>query len=317
MSQPSQPDTHPTHILVATGEFLQTVLQPSTFMVMLKAPMRSREPEPPEEIAADLWCSPETVADDLHMLTHQTISLVRKADTEKGYTKTGIGSSIVGKINQMTAHLGTDLTEVNFTNENTKTTLTTVLTPLSNPESHLSWFVLNALRELSNTHHLHGHPQPVAYADLVADIEHRQQDRDESLDTTQLQQTLTHLEETDVLLSDGDECTLTDKGQEHVMKFHTVARMIETRRRILTALLAWRGDELITDDLCEMLDIQFSECSPHTKDLAARGVIDRIDPPEEATKYPADRIRYRLNMDHSTIAQLDQRIGEIAAGREH
>lgn len=318
MSRSSQPDTHPTHILVDTGEFLQTLLQPSLVAALWHTPLPSDEPESPDEIADDLWYSAEAAADKLNALATLPMPLVRTSEPDNAYTKTDIGLRIGGTIDQMATKLGMFPLTIDFTNEGTKQTIAPILSPLSHPERPLSWIVLNELRELSDIHGLLGTletPQAVAYTPLVAAIEQRLQHRDDTLNSAHLQQTLTHLEDSDILLFDGDECTLTEKGHEQIVRFHEVATMIETRRRILTALLAWRGTELITDDLCEMVDISFRDCSFHLTDFEALGVIDRIEPPDEATKYPADRVRYRLNMDHPTITELDQRIGEIAAGQ--
>jgi hypothetical protein len=318
MSRPSQPDTHPTHILIDTGEFLQTVCQPSLVTTLWHTPLPSHEPQTPTEIAEDLWYSAATAADELNALATLPMSLVRTAETDNAYVKTDIGLRIGGEINQIATKLGVSPLTMDLTNETVTSRIAATLTPLSHPESPLTWFVLNALRELSNTHDrldLLRTPESIAYESLAAEIEQRLQHSDDSLDSAPLQQTLTQLENTDILLFDGDECTLTEKGHEWIVRFHEVATMIETRRRILTALLAWRGTELITDDLCEMLAVPFRDCSPHLTDFAARGVIDRIDPPDDATKYPADRVRYRLNMDHPTVAELDQRVGDIAAGQ--
>jgi hypothetical protein len=316
MSRPSQPETHPTHIIVDTGEFLQAVLQPSLVAALWHTPLPSHDPSSPAEIAEDLWYSAATAADELNALANLPMSLVRTVGRDNAYIKTDIGLNIGGEIDQMATKLGVFPLTMDFTTETVTSRIATILTPLSHPESSLTWIVLNALRELSDTHNrldLLGTPQPVAYEPLAAEIEQRLEHSDDSLDLAHLQQTLTHLENTDILLFDGDECTLTEKGHEWIVRFHNVATIIETRRQILTALLAWRGTELITDDLCEMLAVPFRDCSPHLTDFAARGVIDRIEPPDDATKYPADRVRYRLNMDHPTIAALDQRIGDIAA----
>lgn len=307
---PTQPETHPTHILVETGEFLQALLNPSTVAVFLEAVKNN--PQTPADLAAEVWCSPETVANDLDTVTTLSLPLLRKTAPNEPYIHTQIGRQITGLLNLVSKNLGGRFTELDCTDPNAKSTIATSLAPLSTIGRPLPWFVVNALREVSGTNDFDSTPDPVALSDIVAETKQRQHQCGEDFNRGQVDQILTRFADTDLLLFDGDECTLTEKGTLHVMQFQSVARMIEIRRQIMTLLLTWRGEELNGVTLIDLLDVHAESFTPHATDLKEMGIIEQHGPNTDALGSPIDLPRYRVDMDKPVIWELDEIIGQTA-----
>lgn len=306
---PTQLETHPTHILVETGEFLQALLNPSTVASFLEA--LKTNPQTPADLATEVWCSPATISDELHTVTTLSLPLLRKPAPDEPYINTQTGLQVAGLLNVVSRTLGGRFTELDCTDQDTKSTIATVLTPLSTLESDLSWFVVNALQELSDTQDFDSTPRPVAVSDIVAETKQHQHQRGEAFETDQVDQLLTHFENTDMLIINGDECSLTEKGNLHVVQFHEVARMIEIRHQIILMLLTWRGDKLNGVTLCDLLDIQPASFIPHVSDLETMGLIEQLGPNTDALGSPTELPEYRVNMDNPVISQLDEIIGQV------
>lgn len=309
---PSHPETHPTHILVETSEFLQTLLNPSTLTV-LQAALQTY-PQTPADLEAKVWCSPDTVAEEFHTITTFSLPLLRKHETEDRYINTEIVVNIGGLLNQVSDSLGDMFSDLDCTDPATEAKIATVFTPLSTIERPLPWFVLDALREASGTDSFDSSPTPAAVSDIVTTTTQRQHQRGEDSTPNEVDQILTHFADTDLLLFDGDECILTEKGNLHVILFHAVAEMFELRRQILLLLLTWRGKEVSGQDLCDLINADTELCTTHLIDLEALGIIEYRDPNPDALDSPSAGPFYRVNMDHPVVTHLDEIIGQAAQG---
>jgi hypothetical protein len=309
---PTHPETHPTHILVETGEFLQALLKPSTITVLLAA--IETKPQTPADLEPNVWCTPGTVAEDFHTITTFSLPLVRKTAPDEPYAFTKIIINIGGLLNQVSDNLGDMFTDLDYTDPQTKAQIATVLTPLSTIERPLPWFILDALREVSGTNGFDDTPDPIALNDIVAEITQRQHQRGEDVAPGEVDQILTHFADTDLLFFDGDECTLTEKGNLYVILFHAIAEMFELRRQIMLLVLTWRGEELNGAALCDLINADTELCATHLTDLETMGIIEQRDPSPDALVSSSEGPLYRVDMDNPIVAQLDESIEQAAQG---
>lgn len=307
---PSHPETHPTHILVETGEFLQALLNPSTITVLLAA--SETNPQRPADLEANVWCSSDTVAEDFHTVTTLSLPLLQRPAPDEPYVHTELLINIGGLLNQVSDNLGVMFTDLEYTDPTTKTTIATVLTPIATIERPLPWFILDALRELSDTNGFDSTPTPVAASDIVMETTQRQHQRGEDMAPGEVDQILTHFADTDLLFFDGDECTLTEKGNLYVILYHAVAEMFELRRQIMLLLLTWRGEELNGAALCDLINADTELCATHLTDLETMGIIEQREPSPDALDSPSAGPLYRVNMNESVVTRLDEMIGQAA-----
>jgi hypothetical protein len=307
---PTHPETHPTHILVETSEFLQALLNPSTITVLLAT--LETNPPTPANLEANVWCSPETIADDFHTITTLSLPLLHRPAPDDPYIHTEIVVNIGGLLNQVSDNLGDMFTDLDCADPATESKIATALTPISTIERPLPWFILDALRELSDTNGFDSTPDSVALSDIVAETIQRQHQRGEDVTPGEVDQILAHFVDTDLLFVNGDECTLTEKGNLHIILFHAIAEMFELRRQIIMLLLTWRGKELNGAALCDLINADAELCATHLTDLEAMGIIEQRDPSPDALVSSSEGPVYRVDMDNPDVAQLDEIIEQAA-----
>lgn len=210
MPQTSATASPPTDALAQAGEILQT-LTPRTLATLLI--VVDEDPQTQGDIAETIGSARSTVSKYLLSLEELPLPLVRKG--RQHYTGTDAGRTVVGLFDGMIDRLGIDLETIDWQTDTEVKQVADSLTPLCDSRSVTPIFVLEALRGRSGIVDLLGTPCPVPIEVIVDAVSDRHSERGEHTTTEQVRMVLRRFADAEAVDFDGDDCTLTDKGQEH------------------------------------------------------------------------------------------------------
>jgi DNA-binding MarR family transcriptional regulator len=209
MPSASDQAARPTHMLVEAGKILRA-LKPSTLGTLLV--IYADDTQTQKNISDAIGCARSTVSKYLQILEDLTLAK-KKAQR---YTVTAAGEEVIGLMSSMVGEWGIDLFNVNWSSDDDKETVASILTPLYDSRSASSFFILDSLYARGGTIGRLSQPQTVQIEDVVQDVDVRQTERGESTTTESVRQKLRRFNDAGVIEFDGRRITLTEtKGIEH------------------------------------------------------------------------------------------------------
>lgn len=223
MPQPSDTATYSTDVLAHAGEILRT-LKPAALGALFAVYRNDTQTQ--QEIAETIGSGRSTVTK--YLRTQQQLGLTEK-ETQR-YTVTRLGEFVLGLLDGMIDRLGPGLGSIDWSHDADKAELATMLEPLTGSRKIAveSYFILQSMYTRSGTTALFGTPQPVPVADIVADIDARK-DEGERTDTELVRGKLRRFNETGAIHFDGQQATLTEKGQEHGRVLDKLAMFLDDK----------------------------------------------------------------------------------------
>ncbi|RRJ29936.1 hypothetical protein [Halocatena pleomorpha] len=222
MPQQSVTAGPPTDALAQAGELLQT-LTPRTLATLLI--VVDDDPQTQGEIAETIGSARSTVSKYLLSLEELPLPLVMKG--RQRYAGTDAGRTVIGLFDGMTERLGVDLATIDWQTDTEVEQVADCLTPLCDSRSLTPIFVLEALRGRSGIVDLLGTPRPVSVEVVVDAVDRRHRERGEHSTTEQIRTILRRFKDADAIKFDGDDCILSEKGQEHACLLHRIVELLE------------------------------------------------------------------------------------------
>lgn len=221
MPQSSATANPPTDALTQAGEILQT-LTPRTLGTLLI--VVDEDPQTQGEIAERIGSARSTVSKYLLSLEELPLPLVRKG--RQRYTGTDAGRTVLGLFDAMADRLGVDLEAIDWQTDAEVAQVANCLTPLCDSRSTTPIFVLEAVRSRSGIVDLLGTPRTVSVGEIVDAVVRRHSERGEHSTAEQVRTILRRFDEATAVEFDGEECTLTEKGQEHACLLHRIVGLL-------------------------------------------------------------------------------------------
>lgn len=217
MSRDSELELRPAHLIVEAGEILRK-LTPSRLATLLF--VMDDDIETQTEMADILNLSSSTITTDLQTLANLPLSLVQKSGTQ--YSITSDGKQVIGYFDRAIGRLGgnLDLDNVNWVTDTEE--IEDRLDPLHNSRSSMPFFVLESVSERSDL----SDTQNVRVTDIVADVDHWQQERGKSATRKRVRWMLGRFEEAGAI-DINDQVTLEEKGQEHAKLLGQLIELLE------------------------------------------------------------------------------------------
>lgn len=228
-----------TQTLVEAGEILQT-LSPMTLGAFLL--VAEEETIKQDEIAETIGCARSTVSKYLQSLNELPVALVEKRGRQ--YTVTEDGEHVLGLIEGMGDRLGINLATVDWTDDEDKTAVDELLTPLHASRSAIPFFILHSVGQHAGSTDVLATPEQVRIEDVVDDITVRQRERGESTTAQQVRQIVRRFSDADAVEFDGGRIRLTEKGQEQVRLLSRLTDLIAEQQKSASPEIA---DQHFTD----------------------------------------------------------------------
>lgn len=226
MPRPSDLDGRSTAVLVEAGEILRK-LNPPTLAALLFVLKDNTQTQ--AEMADAIGCSRSSISKYLRTLSDLPLPLATQQRGRR-YTVTDEGKKIVGLIDgmvdRMTDRHGLDLRAIDWENDADREEVATDLAPLYGSRSSRTFFVLDALRDRSGSDDL-STSRRVWIENVVHDVDVRLKERDESVTTEQVRNTLRRFADNDTIEFDGEYITLIEKGRAHAWLLDRLAQSIE------------------------------------------------------------------------------------------
>jgi DNA-binding MarR family transcriptional regulator len=225
MPRSSDTDGHQTPRLVEAGEILRTLSPPTlaTLHLLIDSDISTQS-----DMADIIGCARPTVSRYLQSLEDLPMSLARKQG--HNYTATEAGDRIFGLIESMLARLGTDLRDVEWSDDEEREEIEDNLSPLYDSRSTWPFLILESIRSRVNFLNT---PEPVSVEDVIIDVRSRQRDIGKSVTAKQIRKTLWRFDEKQAIEFDGSQITLTDpKGQQHVRLLHQLIQILEEEQTV-------------------------------------------------------------------------------------
>ncbi len=212
----------PTDLLAQAGEILQT-LTPRTLATLLI--VVDEDPQTQGDIAEMIGSARSTVSKYLLSLEELPLPLVMKG--RQRYTGTDTGRTMIGLFDGMFDRFGVDLATIDWQTDTDVEQVADCLTPLCDSRTATPIFTLEALRDRSGIVDLLGTPRSVSVKVIVNNVSQRHSERGESTTTEQVRTILRRFDNADAIEFNGDNCTLTEKGQEHACLLHRIVDLLE------------------------------------------------------------------------------------------
>lgn len=229
MPQPDPP-RRDTHVLVEASEIFQA-LYPTALASLLLVIEDERYTQ--AEIADRIGCADSTVSKARQTLKDLPVPLVEKG--RQRYKVTDEGKKVIGLVDQMTDrlddHFDIDLDSIDWHDDTQKAAVETLLAPLSNSQSTVPIFIMDALGARSGNSESLGMPPPVPVEQIIRDVKMRRKERGASVSSEQVRQSLRRFEDAGTIRLDGPECRLREKkGQEQAWLLDQFVQLLNEDR---------------------------------------------------------------------------------------
>lgn len=230
----------PTHLLVEASEILRS-LNPLTLASLLLVAEDTQYTQ--GEMAAEIGCASSTVSKSQQSLRNLPVALIEKRG--RSDIATDMGTEVLDRFSRLSERFGIDLETVNWADEEERTSVATILTPLYNSRSVTPFFILDAYG-LSD--YATSSTPSLRIANIVHHVNSRQQDRGESATPEQVRQRIYRLDEADVLRFDDGNCLLLEKGQRQRWLLDQITQLVTNHREIDHPIQESPDTEVRTND---------------------------------------------------------------------